>query len=693
LTREDGLAEELEHFNGIICISRTIQDFIEVPENFAGRVQLISPPFDDLLNCENKHEQPSFTYRGLVFFISIEEFSDLTSIITTFPEPTYTQFVLIDSSNGTMSFSNVDTILSVRTTAISESEFRFLTTKGFQLIKIQNDVSESNKRYINQLHDTQHDHEALIDIGKALSVEKDPDRLLRLILYLSKKITGADAGSIYLIEEREDGTKQLRFKYSHTFSKELPYEEFTIPMDANSIAGYVAVTRNVLNIPDVYLLNASDPVSFNSSFDRIHDYRSKSMLVVPMVNHLDQAIGVIQLINSKEYLDGTEDSTGNEAFEVVLSTPEDFDTKVVPFDERYESLMESVASQAAIAIENNRMMLQIRNQFEEFVKASVIAIESRDIATSGHSFRVAQICMELAEAINKSDEGPFKDTCFSESELKELEYAALLHDFGKVYIDVAIFQKAKKLYPRDLDNLLLKMDYLYRYQELMFAIDQVQMAIDTETTSQYSKKARELEEHRNRVLQQIMNIKDTIVQLNEPVVLDADVSAMLDELESSVTCLDCVDIEGNRLCILTPEIETNLGIQRGSLNPKERKEIESHVTHTYNFVSKIPWPPEYRRIPEFALKHHEKMDGTGYPDGVKGEENIPLQARMIALADIYDALIATDRPYKSPITLDKALAILKEEGNHNKLDNRLVELFITHRIFEKIDRNDFRIIR
>lgn len=688
------MAEGSEYQDGIICISRTIQDYIEIPPGFQGQVRIMSSPFDDLLDYKRGNNQPAASHTAFVFFIELQEYSRLSSIITAFPAPTYTQFVLIDTGKkGTLSFTNVDAILSIRSTSISETEFRFLTTKGFQLIQIESEYTESNKRYINKLQDTQHDQEALINIGKSLSVEKDPDRLLRLILYLSKKITGADAGSIYLIEEREDGNSQLRFKYSHTFSKELPYEEFTMPMDTNSIAGYVAVTRKVLNIPDVYLLNDDDPVSFNSSFDKVHDYRSKSMLVVPMVNQLDQTIGVIQLINSKEYLDGTGESTGNEAFEVVLSGPDDFDTKVVAFDERYESLLEAVASQAAIAIENNRMMLQIRNQFEEFVKASVTAIESRDIATSGHSFRVAQVCKELALAINQQNDGPFSDTHFSDSELKELEYAALLHDFGKVYIDIAIFQKSKKLYPRDLDNLLLKMDYLYRYQELMFAIDEARIAMNSQSSSEYTKKIRDLEKQKDQVLADIRNIKDNIVKLNEPVVLDEDVSALLSTLETSIACLDCIDVEGNTLCIMTPDIENNLSIQRGSLNPDERREIESHVVHTYNFVSKIPWPPEYRRIPEFALKHHEKLDGTGYPEGITGKENIPLQARMIALADIYDALIATDRPYKPPITHEKALSILKEEGERNKLDNNLVDLFITHRIYEKIDKNDFRIIR
>jgi len=571
--------------------------------------------------------------------------------------------------------------------SITMDEFLYIAQRSQYNAHQHFEIKSLTRHYLHELEDTERDFEALINIGKALSIEKNPDKLLSLILHLSKTITGADAGSIYIVEEKE-GNKLLRFKRSHTFSKELPYEESVMPMDKCSIAGYVAVTQQVLNIPDVYQLGVDDPVSFNSSFDRAHGYRSKSMLVVPMVNHINQTIGVIQLINSKE--DFNNDYKGNEAYSVKLISKDDFETKVVPFQKRYESLMEAVASQAAIAIENNRMIRQIQNQFEEFVRASVTAIESRDVATSGHSFRVADMCLKIANAINEDHDGAFASVTFTETQLKELEYAALLHDFGKVYIDTAIFLKSHKLYPKDLDNIVLKLEYLYRYQQLKYA-----MAIYNELNKDinYEKRLHDIqsiEKERDIVLEKILNAKQKVIELNNPVIKEMDVEKEVESLYMMLHSLECYDIENKPMEIVTNDDIKNLKIKRGSLNEDERHEIESHVVHTYNFVSTIPWPPEFSQIPEIAIKHHEKLDGTGYPYGLQGDA-IPLQARIMALADIFDALIATDRPYKPPNTFNQALKIIEEEAHNNKLDKELVALFINKKIYDQFDRDAYRI--
>jgi HD-GYP domain-containing protein (c-di-GMP phosphodiesterase class II) len=521
------------------------------------------------------------------------------------------------------------------------------------------------------LHDMKQDQEDLINIGRNLSIEKNPQKLLRLILALSKKITGADAGSIYLIEKKGE-KKKIRFKCSHTFSKHIQLDEFTIPFDISSIAGYVAVTGKVLNIPDVYALSKKDPISFNKSIDQRYDYRSKSMLLVPMRNHIDQIIGVIQLINSKENYKSRTATTGNEAFEIRLATPEDFDTKVFPFDPRYESLMEAVAGQAAISIENNRLIKQLQQQFEEFVKAAVIAIDSRDPATSGHSIRVAEICTFLARLVNKTKQHPFDMYYFTDTEIKELNYAALLHDFGKVYIDLAIFMKARKLFPKELENLMLKMNYLYRMVERKYILEE--QNLQKQVTAHTSKKLREkLKKEQTKILKKIKDAKEKIKMLNEPNVLDSLPEKILNEIDHEILDLECDDIDGNSLKILTDYEKTNLCIKRGCLNAKERREIESHVIHTYNFVSRIPWPPEYHNIPQIARMHHEKLDGSGYPDGKKGKE-IPLQARIMTIADIYDALTARDRPYKKAVSHAKAIKILINEAEAGKLDRDLVNL-------------------
>ncbi len=565
---------------------------------------------------------------------------------------------------------------------VSDAKMRFIIDKSFSILDKYFQNEQKKIWYYNRLVDAQRDQEDLINIGKSLSGEKDMEKLLRLILYLSKKITGADAGSIYLVEEDDTGAKRLRFKYSHTFSRVIPLEEFVMDMNKKSISGYVAVTGEVLNIPDAYKISELAPYKFNPYFDRQHNYISRSQLVVPMKNHLNEIIGVIQLLNSKESHSSSK-KYENEAFEIQLDTLKDFDEYVVTFDERYNSLMEAIAGQAAVAIENNRLINQIQMQFEEFVKASVTAIESRDPATSGHSFRVAAICKELASAVNEVSSGYLGSFHFTENDIRELEFAALLHDFGKVYIDLNIFKKAKKLYPKDLENLKLRLDYLYRFMELGYDVREIEMLDSlTRLSGKYTAdNITILRKEKIQRLDRIREIKAILVELNEPTVTDRDPETTLKEILAEIEGLECIDPSGGRIDILTLTDRTNLMIKRGSLNDEERCEIESHVIETYKFVSKIPWPPEYRRIPEIALRHHEKLDGTGYPDKLKGRDSTSLQSRMMSIADIFDALVAQDRPYKKSVPIDRVIKILREEAGANKLDQDLVDLFIDKQIY------------
>jgi HD-GYP domain-containing protein (c-di-GMP phosphodiesterase class II) len=513
------------------------------------------------------------------------------------------------------------------------------------------------------------DQEALIRIGKSLSSERDQDKLLRTILFLSKKITGADAGSIFLLEER-DGEKFLRFKYSHTYSMDLEYEEFVMPLDATSIAGYVTLTGKTLNIDDVYNLGPDAPIRFNSAFDQKHGYRTRSMLVTPMTDHTGKVIGVIQLINSKEKVTPERPLTGNEAFEVRLQTPEDFENLVVPFQHRYEDFMQAVAGQAAIAIENNRMIRQIERQFEEFIKAAVFAIESRDPATSGHSIRVAKMCLLLAQAINETKSGPLAELSFSNTELKELYYAALLHDFGKVYIDLSVFMKAKKLTPEQLEILKYRIALIYRtleYERVRYQLDAKDNGTDLPNLPAEN-------------LEKLRELWHKINDLVEPAVVNSNHDEEIDLILEWIDNIHVHDLDGKLVPVLTPDEIKNLRIERGSLNDEERAVIQSHVVHTYNFVKKIPWPEEYAQIPEIAVKHHEMLDGSGYPYQLKADQ-IPMQARIMALADVFDALAASDRPYKKAIPLEKVLHILKDEADHGKLDANLVQLFLDRQLY------------
>ncbi|MBN1413193.1 MAG: GAF domain-containing protein [Spirochaetales bacterium] len=520
--------------------------------------------------------------------------------------------------------------------------------------------------------------EAVIQIGRALSIEKDHYRLFHTILYYSKKLTGADAGSIYIVEHFKDTErKQLRFKYSNTYSRNLPYEEFTLPLDGSSIAGYVAVTGKPLNIADVYKLTEEDPVFFNKSFDVENGYRTKSMLVVPMHNQMNQITGVIQLINCKER---EFNYSGNEAFEVRLEDNEDFEKLVVPFDYENEKIMEAVAGQAAIALENTKMVKQIKHQFEDFVAASIKAIESRDPATSGHSFRVADISLKIAHAISARKTGPFKDITFSEDQLKELEYAALLHDFGKIYIDPAIFLKGKKLYKMDYEYLMLRLSLLYRSIEYT-SLNEINSVYKTS----HPPDEEILEIVRNEAREKLKALKiilEMLEQLNEPTITIEDLDGAIQEIVKMKDILECKDPFGKQIELINDHEIINLKIKRGSLNQEERNIIESHVQHSYNFVKQINWPRIYQAIPDLIYNHHEKLDGSGYPDKKRGRGNIPLGARILTVADIYDALITSDRPYKKAVPLDKVIEILQEEADQNKLDKDIVDLFLQDKIYE-----------
>jgi HD-GYP domain-containing protein (c-di-GMP phosphodiesterase class II) len=429
----------------------------------------------------------------------------------------------------------------------------------------------------------------------------------------------------------------------------------------------VGVTAKVLNIPDVSKVAEMNlGLTHNTSYDEKNNYITRSMLVVPMLNHHDEVIGVIQLINSKEDL--SDASHGNEAFSVLLDSKEAFDRYVVPFNEKYNDLLQAIAGQAAVAIENNTMMIQIQTQFEEFVKASVNAIEARDPATSGHSFRVAEVCVAMAKAVNEVEDGYLGKFHFNDTAIKELEFAALLHDFGKVYIDLNIFKKEKKLFQKDFEGLMMRLDYLYRCVELSFCTQ------------------KNNEGERDSLLAQIKDIKDKIKLLNEPSVMDGSPDEIIEEIIKKIKAIPCFYPDGADMDVVTVDDKENLSIKRGSLNQEERKEIETHVTHTYNFVSRIPWPPAYKNIPEIALRHHEKLNGTGYPDRLAGRESTMLQSRMMAIADIYDALASSDRPYKSSVPMEKIMIILKEEADNGALDPDLVDVFINKKIYESVPK-------
>lgn len=502
-------------------------------------------------------------------------------------------------------------------------------------------------------------------IGVALSAERSLDKLLDLILEKTREITVSDAGSLYLIEGPEEGDKVLRFKLSHNDSLQTSYQEFTMPLSKGSIAGYVGLSGESLTLDDVYYLPPNAEFSFNPTFDRATGYRTKSMLVVAMKNNQGDILGVIQLINRKRHAD------------VKLTGPSVVDEEVLTFDERCEELVSSLASQAAVALENSILYEEIEQLFEGFVRASVTAIESRDPTTRGHSERVAIYTVGLAEVVDRVSEGPYADTRFSRDQLKELRYASLLHDFGKVGVREHVLVKAKKLYDHHIKLVQDRFEFAKRTLENEYSRRKVEHLLSKsreEAREQFAQIDSEFEEEL-RVLDEYFQV---ILLANEPTVLEDESFERLVEVAGQTY----TDLYGASQKLLQPDEARILSIRRGSLDENERKEIESHSLHTFWFLEKIPWTKDLRNVPVIAVAHHEKLNGKGYPHGLAADR-IPLQARMMTISDVYDALTAADRPYKKAVPKDRALDILKNEAKNGMLDPDLLGLFIDAKVYDQ----------
>jgi HD-GYP domain-containing protein (c-di-GMP phosphodiesterase class II) len=502
-------------------------------------------------------------------------------------------------------------------------------------------------------------------IGIRLSAERNPRDLTETILTKAREITHSDAGSLYLVEEEPDGTRDLRFVLAQNDSVDIPFRAARLPLTSESVAGHVALTGAILNLEDAYQPPAGAPFHINRSFDDETGYRTRSMLVVPMRTPEGETIGALQLINCKPDFAGRP-AAGDES-----------DGRVQRFTARHEQLAGSLASQAAVAIQNRRLYENIRELFEGFVTASVTAIESRDPTTSGHSARVANLTVGLAVALDRAADGPHRLTHFTAEEMTELRYAALLHDFGKVGVREQVLVKAKKLLPAELERIRQRVELIKRGLELRYAGKKIEHLAD-KGRRRYAAYAAALDAELAAHVATLEQSIARIVAANEPAVLPRDFAAGIEQL-----ALDLFeDHLGNRESVITREEAEILAIPRGSLTPAEFKEIQSHVIHTYEFLTRIPWTREFRRIPEIARSHHEKLDGTGYPEGRRAAE-IPVQSRMMTIADIYDALTAGDRPYKKGISAVEALEILEHERRAGHLDGTLLDVFVGARIYEQ----------
>lgn len=524
------------------------------------------------------------------------------------------------------------------------------------------DISAENERLQSQL-------EAITQVGIALSAERDLNSLLTAILDSARKLTRADAGSLYLVEG--DDRSKLRFVLAQNDSIEVPFVEMLLPVQSPTIAGYVVRERIMVDVPDLYKLEDDAPFDFNTDFDDSVGYRSKSMLCVPLIDHRDRVLGCLQLINRKPQRD------------MLLRSQDHAEEVVEPFTTQCAILLQSLASQSAVAIDKARLIEDLERTFEGLVYASVLAIESRDPTTSGHSERVATLSVGLAEAVSDVDDGVCAGVAYTPAEIKELRYASLLHDFGKVGVQEQVLVKAKKLYPWDLESVRLRFLCALREREARRLRELLQAMANNELDGDPREALARTEAEIAAEVARLTGYLDAVIEANEPKVLADGTVAELEHVSAE----GYLDLEGARRPLLDDLELADLKIPRGSLNPEQRQEIESHVTHTYRFLRRIPWTEDLRDLPSIAGSHHEKLDGTGYPRGLQ-RDAIPLRARIMSVADIFDALTAWDRPYKKALPLEKALWILEAEAKAGKIEAQLVDIFKARKLFELVRRPD-----
>ena len=516
------------------------------------------------------------------------------------------------------------------------------------------------KRRVTQVEERQHrQFKELNRIGISLSVERDINKLQQFILTTMRQLTNADGASLWLKTVGDRGEPLLFLASSENTSIDNTYQAFTVPVDEKSVVGYTVSVGTSQIYDDAYNPPPGKPHG-GKGFDAQFGYRTKSMLTVPMRNHTDEVVGAVQLINAKRN------------YETRL-TVETVEAEVVSFRPEDLEMIESIASQAAVALDNKNLLDSIQALFDGFVQASVAAIEQRDPTTAGHSGRVEALTTSLARAVTSLGAGKYRDVHLTEDQFKELRYACLLHDFGKVGVREHILIKAKKLLPGQLEVIQARFESVERSVQVKYATDKLE-AMRSGTGS--PEVLDEIDKHLQEELAQLNLWIQGIVAANEPSVMPEDKASMLEFLSHQTY----YDMSGTAHPMLDPQEFRFLSIRKGTLDPQERLEMESHVTHSFDFLIKIPWTPLMRGIPEIVYGHHEKLDGSGYPRRLSGDQ-IPLQARMMTVCDIYDALTAQDRPYKRAVPVRTALDILHAEADEGKLDKDLLEVFVAKKIF------------
>jgi len=500
-------------------------------------------------------------------------------------------------------------------------------------------------------------------IGIALSTEKDHTRLLELILIKAMDITNSDGGTLYICTNE----KSLKFEILLNHSLEVhkggtsgekillpPIQLYDEEGNTNNkmVAAYAVNSEQTVNIENAYTNEVFD-FSGTRDFDKSMGYRSTSFLTVPMKNHENDIIGVLQLIN-------TIDKSTN---------------KIISFSSLDQQLIESLASQAAVTITNKTLIDAQKNLFDSFIELIATAIDEKSPYTAKHCRRVPVITNMIASATNAINAGPFKDFCMTDNEMYELNVAAWLHDCGKITTPENVIDKSTKLETIfDRMNLVDTRFEILKRDVVITALEDIIKATkdcddinkELENNSSLQNKLKELDTEKKEIEK---------YNIGGESLVEKDLKRIKKLAERTYQ-----NSVGDTIRLLNNEEVENLQISRGTLNKEERKIINNHVSVTIKMLESLPYPKHLRNVPEFAGCHHEKMDGTGYPNKLKGNQ-MSIPSRMIAIADIFEALTAGDRPYKKGMPLSQALKILGRMKLENHIDPDLFDVFMHKKIY------------
>lgn len=500
----------------------------------------------------------------------------------------------------------------------------------------------------------------LTHIGKALSSERSRDTLLEHILLAAKEIAGADGGTLYLLSPEEDvleyvivRTDSLGIAYGGTTGQKPPfnivrlYDAQTGATNLRKQVVSAVVKKETINIDDVYESDAFD-FSGTQAFDLQYGFRTRSVITVPMLNHRGEAIGCVQLINAKDPKTGT----------------------TVDFSDEVAEIIASLVSQAAVIVDKETLISQQKILLESFIKMMAQAIDAKSPYTGAHCVRVPVLTEMLAEAACNDTDGFFSHFSLSEEEKYELHIAGWLHDCGKMVTPVHIMDKATKLetiYDRIHLVLargeVLKRDARIAYLEALARPGADMAALE----AAYQAQVAQIED--DMAFLKTANIGGEFME-----------DAKIERLKTLASHM--LTVEGEAVPLLNENEVYNLSIRRGTITAEERQIMNDHMLHTVNMLESMPWPKHLQRVPEYACGHHEKMDGTGYPRGILGG-TMSIPARMMAIADIFEALTAVDRPYKQPKKLSEAMAIIGQFKKNNHLDPNIVDFFVTSKTYRK----------